>query len=390
MAENFFDVAVIGSGPAGGSTALHCAKLGLSVCVIEEHPAVGEPVHCGECLSELAVDRVGLKLPDSVISKRVEGIRVIFPNGKNSIVREKGFVLEKHKFERFIVGEAQAAGAKIFLNTRAEQFVKDTEGWRIRTGGGTFLAKTIVDASGPASVFSQKTGINKKPETVIGVQVEMQGLHDQDIIDFFFSAKFAPHGYLWIIPKSGGRANVGVVTNDKGKAKAYLDGFIKETQLQDKPITKTFGGLIPESGPVAKTCGERFVLVGAAAGFTAPMFEGGTALSLMSGKLCAETIARAAKQNDFSEKAFAEYAQKWKKEFPNYGSIIGGKKSLYTFDEQKLNEMGNIMPENLTSLTFLDKVRVGLKLMANPKLPKLKTIRVFSALQYSRAKSYGW
>ncbi|MCX6772288.1 MAG: NAD(P)/FAD-dependent oxidoreductase, partial [Candidatus Micrarchaeota archaeon] len=50
----FFDIAVIGAGPAGTFAAYTAAKAGLTVGVFEEHEKIGEPVHCGECLSLLA------------------------------------------------------------------------------------------------------------------------------------------------------------------------------------------------------------------------------------------------------------------------------------------------------------------------------------------------
>ncbi|MGB0602176.1 MAG: FAD-dependent oxidoreductase, partial [Candidatus Poseidoniaceae archaeon] len=50
------DVLVIGAGPGGGSAALHSARAGLSTMIVEADPEVGVPVHCGECLSQMAVD----------------------------------------------------------------------------------------------------------------------------------------------------------------------------------------------------------------------------------------------------------------------------------------------------------------------------------------------
>ena len=79
------DVLVIGAGPGGGAAALHAARAGLSVILIEDHTEIGTPVHCGECLSDIAVANLELDLPDSVVSLRVEGIRVIFPDGTETV-----------------------------------------------------------------------------------------------------------------------------------------------------------------------------------------------------------------------------------------------------------------------------------------------------------------
>ncbi|MDP2717841.1 MAG: FAD-dependent oxidoreductase [Candidatus Micrarchaeota archaeon] len=89
-----YDVIVIGAGPAGGSAAYHAAKQGLSVLVLEEHRAIGEPVHCGECLSQIACERMGWKLPDEAVALSVKGVRVIFPENVQTKLTEAGDVLE--------------------------------------------------------------------------------------------------------------------------------------------------------------------------------------------------------------------------------------------------------------------------------------------------------
>ena len=110
------DVLVVGAGPGGGNAALQCARKGLSTVIIEDHPAIGTPVHCGECISEIACENLNLELPEHVISLRVHGIRVIFPDGTEKCLSEEGYVLEKHLFERWIADEAAEAGASIHLN----------------------------------------------------------------------------------------------------------------------------------------------------------------------------------------------------------------------------------------------------------------------------------
>ena len=113
--SDIVDVLVIGAGPGGGSAAIHCSRAGLQTIVVEADPAVGVPVHCGECLSDLAVQNLGLEIPDHVKALDVKGIRVIFPDSTEKLLTEPGYVLEKHLFEQWLMDEASALGAKLHL-----------------------------------------------------------------------------------------------------------------------------------------------------------------------------------------------------------------------------------------------------------------------------------
>mgnify|MGYP000158362471 CR=1 FL=1 len=95
------DVLIIGAGPGGGSAGLHTSRAGLKTIIVEADPEVGTPVHCGECLSHIAVENLDLEIPDHVKALDVKGIRVIFPDGTEKLLTEKGYVLEKHLFERW-------------------------------------------------------------------------------------------------------------------------------------------------------------------------------------------------------------------------------------------------------------------------------------------------
>ena len=155
------DVLVIGAGPGGGNAALQSSRRGLSTILIEDHPEIGTPVHCGECISEIACQNLELNLPEEVISKRVHGIRVIFPDGTEKCLTEEGYVLEKHLFERWIAEEAVNAGAELHLGHKLQSMERVENGsfggWLCDGKGDKFPihAKVVIDASGVAAVSSK-------------------------------------------------------------------------------------------------------------------------------------------------------------------------------------------------------------------------------------------
>ncbi|NUN11951.1 NAD(P)/FAD-dependent oxidoreductase [Candidatus Micrarchaeota archaeon] len=385
-----YDVAIIGAGPAGGSAAVHCAKKGLKVLVLEEHASIGEPVHCGECLSDFALENTGLIIPDEVISEKVDGVRVVFPDGYSPILYEKGMVLEKHLFEQYLVNLAEGKGAVVRLGARVEKMTKNAD-WTIEHSKGEDKAKLVIDASGVQSVSSRMLGLQQRFKTVVGMQYELQDIPRDGFLDFYLWPELAPHGYLWMIPKKNGRANVGLVTNQNNKAKPFLDEFIKRMKWEGKKSVKTFGGLIPASGPLQKTVSDGLILIGDAAGFTSPMFEGGTHLSLKSGEYASQIAKKAIDSHNTSVSVLGEYQYLWSKEFPNYDKLVKGKDLLYSFSDEELNQIGRTLPMNLSKMGLLGKANVGLKLlMQNKKLIDKGAIDALMTFSYSQAKYYGW
>ena len=210
-------------------------------------------MHCGECLSDYALENTGLVIPKEVISFKVKGIRVIFPDGHSTKVNEDGMVLEKHLFEQYLVNLAENSGVEVKLGSRVEKMTRSNNEWAISHSKGDVKAKVVIDASGVQSVSSRLLGLNQRFKTVVGMQYELQDIPRDEYIDFYLWPELSPHGYLWMIQKSNGRANVGIVTDQNTKAKTFLDAFLKIMKWENKASVKTFGGLIPASGPVEKT-----------------------------------------------------------------------------------------------------------------------------------------
>ena len=234
-------------------------------------------------------------------------------------------------------------------------------------------------------------GMNPRFQVTTGIQYELLDIPHTGYLDFYIWPRLAPEGYLWMIPKNDGRANVGLVTKDIPKAKTYLDQFVKEMGWEHKAKVKTFGGPIPSSGPVKNTCDNGILLIGDAAGFTSPLFEGGTQLGIISGKMAAQVAKEAVEQNDFSKSFLQKYDTLWKNEFPSYDRIIKGKDALYAFSDEELNRIGRLMPPELGNLSAWDKAKVGLDVLLHHRdLYQKGIVAAFLAFGYSRASHYGW
>lgn len=392
--SEFFDIAVIGAGPAGTYAAYKSAQLGLTVAVFEEHEKIGEPVHCGECLSLLATQRLGLELPEETISLRVKGIKLIYPDKNYSYIEEPGYDLEKEKFEQFLAKIGQEKGAAYKMKHRVNGLEHKDGAWTISTTQGGYSAKVIIDASGVAGVSSKLLSLNPEPKKVVGLQYELQPVEtENNFIEFFLWPRLAPHGYLWIIPKKNGRSNVGLVTNDAPKTRALLDQFISEYGLSSKQkVGKiAFGGFIPASGPVSTTYSDGILLCGDAAGFTSPMFEGGTALAMTSGKFAAETAAEAIRKGDISKSGLARYETLWRNEFPNYSRLVKGKEAVYNFSDDEWSKIGSLVPKDMTRVGMGTEIATGWRILTRaPHFFAKGIVPAIDALGKSRAKYYGW
>ncbi len=412
-AVSMCDVLVIGAGPGGGNAALQCARQGLSTMLIEDHSAIGTPVHCGECISDLACDNLNLDLPEHVISKRVHGIRVIFPDGTEKCLTEEGYVLEKHLFERWIADKAVEAGASMHLSHKLSSMDRVEEdgrfvGWKCDGKGERFpiQAKVVIDASGVAAVCSkavnidEDTPLNTMGKVVAGMQYELLEVPTDGYLDFYIWPKYAEKGYLWMIPKCDGRANVGLVTEDRPRTKKALDEFIgithfKELEQVPPPWKEkgnpAFGGTIPISGPFENTHYDGLMLIGDAAGFTSPLFEGGSHLALKSAVYAAETAAAAIAEDDVSAERLAIYAKLWKDEFPPYDKILRGKNALFDLTDEEMSVMARCFPDEMSDMGASGKAMVGLRLLSRrPGLYLKKVVPAMLAFGYSRAKHYGW
>lgn len=312
-----YDVIVIGGGPIGSYTAYKTAMMGHKVAVLERKQRPGGPVCCTgivgqECVSSFAID-------DNVILRQINGARLYSPSGSQLwLWREEtqAYVLDRAAFDLSMVRQAQGRGVEYIFDCPATSIEVKNDMIKVEAtcrGANTYFeARVAVIASGSGSRLGERSGLGKSADFTAGAQVEVEtaGI---DEVEVYFGKEIAPGFFAWLVPTSPRTARVGLLS--RKSPGVYLKKLLNSLQDEGKIISAVtepdYGG-IPLK-PLPRTCAERLIAVGDAAGQVKPTSGGGIYYGLLCADIAADTLHQALEDNDLSAKRLAGYERKWKK-----------------------------------------------------------------------------
>ncbi len=312
------DILVVGTGPAGGATALAGARRGMRVLVIDRRQVVGMPVQCAEYIPAMLVGHLdGNK---SFIAQQVRGMKTYLPGEPVTKTRAPGFTIHRGLFDQALIQSASDAGAQLMLSTRARRRIDDKTVLLKRKNGQylTVCAKIIVGADGPRSTVGSWVGsVNRN--LVPGVQVTLPLTGPMDWTEVYFDPEIYA-GYGWLFPKKD-VANVGIGmkirSRNHTRIRAVLDRFIDRLKAAGKVTGGPVGhaaGWIPAE-PVRQAVHGNVILVGDAAGHAHPITGAGIHNAVVCGEMAGNCAARAIDKNDIS--MLALYDEQWQDLFQN-------------------------------------------------------------------------
>jgi digeranylgeranylglycerophospholipid reductase len=321
--NDFYDVIVIGGGPAGSVTARYAAENGASVLMLERDREVGIPVRCGEGVSHQGIEPF-IEIEDRFIATTITAARLFNSKGEFVDIEDmaKGYVLERRIFDNALADKACSFGAKLLTKANATGLM--FEGKKIVGVKFTMLGKdyevkcnVVIGADGVESRVGRWAGIDTKlalEDLETCFQYTLSGIDvPTDRGQFYFHV---PGGYVWIFPKSKTTANVGIgiaghLSGEKN-AKAYLDEFVAE-KFPNAAITYSVAGGVPTATMLKKPYADNVMIVGDSARQVNPITGGGIVQVMIAGAIAGKTAAEAVKKNDFSEKVMKSYAKEWSK-----------------------------------------------------------------------------
>ena len=292
----FYDIVVIGAGPAGSSAAQAAAQRGADVLMIDRRQRIGVPVQCAEFVPQW-ISRYA-HFSSSCVLQTIETMVTHLPDGTSYEMKSPGFMLDRSLFDKELVTSAILSGAKILIETRAVGL--SPEGLVIERGSKEEMiqAKIFIGADGVHSFTAHCLG-QEVLKTIVALQYEVIIPEPQNHVDVFFDKDYEG-GYAWFFPK-GRTANVGVgIIPSKTSALPNLLGhflnFLRESKKVSRvEIVSKTGGSIP-CAPYQKTLFKNILLVGDAAGHAHPITGAGILNAVIggeiAGRIAAEVVAR--------------------------------------------------------------------------------------------------
>lgn len=320
--EYKFDIVVVGSGPAGATTALFAAKNGLNVLLIDKKQELGAPIQCSGAVSHNALEQAGVIPCSEFIQENIYGFAIYNEKGENKIIDYRkikpdeygteenkiplGYVVDRRRFDRYLATQAERAGVTIWLKTEATNF-------RLLQNGScevdiqrfnekiTVTAKVVVGADGVQSQVGKWANIKthiKLSELASCLQFVVDGVETNGLLEIVTGNQWAPGGYAWVFPKGHGYAEIGLgvtKTMCTSNAQEYLDNFIKKSFFKERfkncKILEIQGGGVPLAAPLKTQYADNLILVGDAARHVNSITGGGIHTALNSGKIAGQFLA---------------------------------------------------------------------------------------------------
>jgi flavin-dependent dehydrogenase len=240
-----------------------------------------------QCTGLLTSDFDEFDIPkEAFLVNTFSEIEVNSPSGKQAAIRQKEYLVDRHRFDNYLAEMARKAGAKVhlqhsFIRKEGDKLVvKD-----LSSGKELIVApEVVIAADGPLSKTAKAFGFyHPERKNYYGVQAMVEGKFGPQRYQTFFGNSVCPDLFAWIVPESERIARVGLAsTKDSRK---WFDRFMAK---QDFKVLGVQGGVIPLYSHQQKLQQENCYLLGDASSFVKATTLGG----IIPGMKQAEILAR--------------------------------------------------------------------------------------------------
>lgn len=336
MEANFFDVLIVGAGPAGSFAAELLARAGKSVALFDGRPA-GEPKACGGGVTAKALKAWPHLL--GAVGRTVDELEMYSPSGKRLHMKldEPFAIYSRIAFDSYLRERARTAGAEVVsekITLRA--ITRADSGWRLRgADGAEWHGRILVGADGANSAIAKKLAGPLQAsdmEVAFGYRAPLPEQGEAATVIAFLPGWV---GYAWAFPRVD-HISFGIATTQDAFDHKALDELLwqfmfsyyrdkkgdaniwehsrepgaaaieKQLRATAERYAARIPGLSDQTWDTRRACGDGWALLGDAAGFADPVTGEGIYYALRSAELFADAVI-AGRPDD--------YEQLWRKDF---------------------------------------------------------------------------
>jgi digeranylgeranylglycerophospholipid reductase len=315
LSGQFYDVIIVGAGAAGSYAAYELASLGHHVAVFEEKSAPGLNVCCTGIISTECFDSFGIST--DVILTKANSAKFFSPSGRClrlQTEKVQAYVVDRLLLDKAIASKAQTQGAH-YLFSQVIDIIPGKDSIQAETlcfgAREIFTARAVILANGFRPKLPQKLGLGKIKSFLIGAQAEVEA-KKVDELEVYFGQKIAPGSFAWLVPSSVNKAYVGLLSTSQ--AKLHLQRFLLSPFCQGRIMSQEVEirqKAIPV-GTLARSYGDRVLVIGDAAGQVKPTTGGGIYFGHLGAKIAAKVLDEALSSDNLTAGRLSRYHKQWK------------------------------------------------------------------------------
>lgn len=353
-----FDAVIVGAGPAGLAAAYRLAKEGRRILVLERGGYPGSKNVSGALLHAHGLAKLFPEFEkEAPVERLVTSRRLTFLSPDSSLTMDfkdqhladppfHGFTVLRSKFDQWLAGKAEQAGALIMTDAQVDELVREKNrvaGVKVRVDQGEVRADVVIIAEGANSILAEKAGLRKKPgagEMAVAAK-ELIKLSPETINERFNLKKNEGASLHFIGESTQGVPGGGFIHTNKDSLSLGLVCRIKELTEKNLKISDLVEGfknhphvhplikggevreysghMIPEGGynsmPRLFAAGVLVAGEAASLNFNNGFMLRGIDYALASGIAAATAVLKAREKNDFSENGLQAYQDELKRSF---------------------------------------------------------------------------